>query len=35
MGDSTAPSTEIDHVSGAMRGVGSAVSTGQSVPASY
>ena len=35
VGVSTAPSTVIDHVSGAMRGVGSAVSTGQSLPASY
>ena len=35
VGVPTAPSTVIDHVSGAIRGVGSAVSTGQSDPASY
>src|SRR3954447_14840598 len=35
VGDSTRPSTVMLHVSGAMRGVGSAVSTGQSVPTSY
>lgn len=34
-GLATLPSTEMLHVSGAMRGVGSAVSTGQSAPTSY
>src|SRR3954449_3776512 len=35
VGLATLPSTEMLHVSGAMRGVGSAVSTGQSAPTSY
>src|SRR4051794_26814849 len=35
VGDSTRPSTVMLHVSGAIRGVGSAVSTGQSAPTSY
>ena len=35
VGVSTFPSTVMLHVSGAIRGVGSAVSTGQSAPTSY
>ena len=35
VGSSTRPSTVMLHVSGAIRGVGSAVSTGQSLPTSY
>ena len=35
VGDPTRPSTVMLHVSGAIRGVGSAVSTGQSAPTSY
>src|SRR6185312_10265283 len=35
VGSATLPSTVMLHVSGAIRGVGSAVSTGQSAPTSY
>src|SRR3954451_16381449 len=35
VGSATLPSTVMLHVSGAIRGVGSAVSTGQSLPTSY